>query len=171
LSLSRLPLAVAFALTVGHPRWAIAVLVLAGASDVLDGWVARRFGHATPTGAVLDATMDKVFVGVVVVALVLSHALTLGQAVLLGVRDIGELLIGTRLVAGDGSTLTRPHAPHVLGKVTTCLQYVVALAAVVRSRHVPSLVAAAAVTGALASAAYWAREHRALRSADGGRER
>jgi phosphatidylglycerophosphate synthase len=41
-------------------RWgAAAVLVTIGASDILDGWLARRFDLATQTGAFLDAFADK----------------------------------------------------------------------------------------------------------------
>jgi cardiolipin synthase len=38
---------------------ATATLLLIGASDVVDGWLARRFGLATPLGATLDAVADK----------------------------------------------------------------------------------------------------------------
>lgn len=158
LSLSRLPFAIAFAFLVDRPLWAVGVLLLSGLSDVLDGWVARRFGSATTTGAVLDAVMDKVFVAVVVVALVVSHALTVGQAVLLGIRDIGELAIGTHLALGGRARLTRPHPPRLAGKVTTLLQYVVAIVALFHSRYVSALVLLAAACGAIATVVYWTRE-------------
>jgi phosphatidylglycerophosphate synthase len=160
LSLSRLPLAVVFALTVGRTRWALAALLVAGLSDVLDGWVARRFGQVTPTGAVLDAVMDKVFVAAVVVALIASHTLSFGQALLLGVRDLGELAIGVRLALAGRSRLTRPHPALTFGKVTTLLQYVACAAAVLRSADVPAVAVATAFTGALATAEYWANERR-----------
>lgn len=35
------------------------VLAALGFSDLIDGWLARRFGLATPLGAVLDASADK----------------------------------------------------------------------------------------------------------------
>ncbi len=37
----------------------VAVLVVLGASDVVDGWLARRFHLATNLGATLDAVADK----------------------------------------------------------------------------------------------------------------
>jgi len=41
-------------------RWAaIGVFVLAAATDGLDGWVARRWGHRSRLGAVLDPVADK----------------------------------------------------------------------------------------------------------------
>jgi len=41
-------------------RWtALAVLFLIGISDLLDGWLARRWGLVSELGATLDATADK----------------------------------------------------------------------------------------------------------------
>lgn len=37
----------------------LVALVALGASDVVDGWIARRFELATPLGALLDAAADK----------------------------------------------------------------------------------------------------------------
>jgi phosphatidylglycerophosphate synthase len=45
------------------------VLLLAGITDVLDGWVARRWGLVTATGAALDGITDKLFALVVALAL------------------------------------------------------------------------------------------------------
>ncbi len=42
-----------------HRLVAVLALVGIGASDVLDGWLARRIGSASRLGAVLDAAADK----------------------------------------------------------------------------------------------------------------
>src|SRR5450432_80739 len=91
LSLSRVPLAAAFPFVLGHPLLALGVLVAAGVSDVLDGWVARRFGLVTPTGAALDPVTDKVFVTTVAVSLVAGGYLSILDVVLLSTREIGEV--------------------------------------------------------------------------------
>lgn len=52
LSMARVPLAVAFVLWLNHPWVELAVLALAGATDVADGWWARRFGQVTATGEI-----------------------------------------------------------------------------------------------------------------------
>ena len=46
----------------GERSVALAVFVLAAASDALDGWLARRSGSASPRGALLDPLGDKVLV-------------------------------------------------------------------------------------------------------------
>ena len=82
LSLSRVPLAVVFvwALNAGA-GWGppLLVLLVAGASDALDGWVARRaaarqsggllVGTAAGMGSWLDPICDKLFVSTVLGAL------------------------------------------------------------------------------------------------------
>ncbi|HET9132830.1 MAG TPA: CDP-alcohol phosphatidyltransferase family protein, partial [Gemmatimonadales bacterium] len=74
LTVARLPLGVAFiAFPATEAR--LAVLALAAATDLGDGWVARRFG-ASRIGAVLDPIVDKLFMaaafGVVAFAGVLA---------------------------------------------------------------------------------------------------
>ena len=86
LSASRLPLALLFAL-VEEPSVRLAVLAAAAATDLLDGWTARRFGLSS-LGATVDSVADKVFYLTAFVVLGLSRAL--GPFEVLGVllRDI-----------------------------------------------------------------------------------
>src|SRR5262245_49208264 len=91
LSLVRAPLAVAFPFALHEPRLAFAVLGAAAVSDVLDGFTARRLGRVTPTGAILDPLMDKVFVTTVIVTLIVGSQASLRVALLLSVREIIEL--------------------------------------------------------------------------------
>ena len=44
-----------------HFAWAFAVYVFASLTDVLDGWLARRWHQTTPLGTVLDPLVDIVF--------------------------------------------------------------------------------------------------------------
>lgn len=160
LSLSRLPLAVAFGFTVvSQPPLALAFLALAGLSDVLDGWYARRYGQATRTGAVLDAIVDKVFVLAVAVTMLVAERLDPIQVVLLGTRDLGELVTGARLFVAGPSAMARSHPPNVFGKVTTALQYATVSAAVLRAEDVTTVLAlATGVMGILAAIVYGLRE-------------
>src|SRR5688572_27146823 len=91
ISLCRIPLAVVFALFVDRPHVAFGVLALAAASDVLDGWYARRYQQVTVTGAVVDPITDKLFVATVAISLVVTNKLAIWGVVLLSVREIGEL--------------------------------------------------------------------------------
>lgn len=61
LTAARLPLAFLFAAVLPDIRAALAVFVVAGVTDGLDGVVARRTGTTSHTGSMLDGFLDKVF--------------------------------------------------------------------------------------------------------------
>jgi phosphatidylglycerophosphate synthase len=73
----RLLLAPVLALTIARdaPLAACAVFWIAVATDVLDGWVARRFGESTPFGGLIDHAADATFVTVGTAALAHAGAL------------------------------------------------------------------------------------------------
>lgn len=48
-------------LMAGLKGWALALYLAAAATDLLDGWLARREGRASAFGAQLDAAVDNVF--------------------------------------------------------------------------------------------------------------
>jgi len=58
----RFPLAALFPL-VRSPAWQLAIVAVAAASDVADGFLARRYGSSR-AGAVLDPIADKAFMAV-----------------------------------------------------------------------------------------------------------
>lgn len=114
LSVARLGLAVAFAVLVlgDHERVvAAALLAVAGITDFLDGWIARRFHQETALGKILDPTVDRMLLvtaaAVIVVfgavplwiaAVVLSREALVALAALalaaLGARRIDVLFVG-----------------------------------------------------------------------------
>lgn len=47
-------------LLAGHFGWALAVAVIAGLSDLVDGWLARRFGWQSRFGSLADPAADKI---------------------------------------------------------------------------------------------------------------
>lgn len=89
-SLARLPLAVAFAVS-SRVEVRVAILAAAAASDLLDGWLARRLGPSK-LGAVLDPVTDKAFMLTAFGMLALSGALTPLEVAGVLLRDILALL-------------------------------------------------------------------------------
>lgn len=59
----------AWAIVSGHWPLAAALFVVAALTDLLDGPLARRFGHASALGGLLDHATDALFVVVAVAAL------------------------------------------------------------------------------------------------------
>ncbi len=168
LSLLRIPLAAAFPFFIERPAAAIAILCAAGASDVLDGWYARRFHQTTATGAIVDPVTDKIFVLTVALTLVVTGKLSIPILLLLGTRDIGELPLVTWL-ALDKRMRDRVHetTSNVLGKAATALQFATVVAAIAGA-PAPAVLAAAvstAILGAAAAIGYWRTTRQQLRSA------
>ena len=64
ISLARLVSGPAIAILIMHQQWApaMASLAVAGASDWLDGFVARRWGQSSVLGTYLDPLADKVLI-------------------------------------------------------------------------------------------------------------
>ena len=61
LSFSRIPLSLAMLFLTGHPAAFLIVYAVAGLTDVLDGFLARRMGWETAFGAKLDGFADIAF--------------------------------------------------------------------------------------------------------------
>jgi phosphatidylglycerophosphate synthase len=159
LSLSRVGFAVCFPFAVGSPAAALSVLALAALSDVLDGWVARRYGMVTATGALLDGLTDKVFVFAVVLTLLVEQRLSLIALALLGVRELGELplLVWLALLHARHSAGTERPKANLLGKAATVMQFVTVGAVLSGSTRIGAWLAGTAARGLLAAVSYWRR--------------
>jgi phosphatidylglycerophosphate synthase len=166
-SLTRLVLAASFPWAARAPGTALVVLAMAGLSDVIDGFIARRYGMVTATGAVIDGMTDKIFVLVVVLTLLVQKHLTFGALFLLGVREIGELPLVLWLAASHGARHARVEAPkaNALGKAATVMQFATVAALLWGTRHAAVWLVITAALGSLALASYWRRELR-VRSTD-----
>jgi phosphatidylglycerophosphate synthase len=62
---------------------------------MLDGYFARRLNQATPTGAVVDGVLDKLFAAVVVGALLAQGQRSAFAALLLATRELGGASCGS----------------------------------------------------------------------------
>ena len=170
LSLSRVVLAACFPFVVEQPWVALTVLALAAISDVLDGWVARRQGLTTATGAVLDPITDKLFVLTVAVTLVISGHLSLAAVLLLSTREIGELPLVVWLLSSPRARAARreQETANLPGKLATVLQFLTVGWALLQKPRLELWVAATAIAGALAALSYWRRSLRTLRATVAG---
>ena len=67
---------------------ALVVLMVAGVTDFLDGYLARRLGQYSALGEILDPVADRLYILAVVVGLLLRDVIPLWVAVLLLLRDV-----------------------------------------------------------------------------------
>jgi CDP-diacylglycerol--glycerol-3-phosphate 3-phosphatidyltransferase len=72
----------------GSDRGAIALLLVAGLTDLLDGWLARRRGAVSPSGKVVDPLADKVVIGGLAIYLTLARSFPLWLLLAVVLRDV-----------------------------------------------------------------------------------
>jgi cardiolipin synthase len=120
---------------------AFTLFVLAGLSDAVDGWLARRQGGGNSVGAVLDPVADKALLVCMYVTLAAVHVLPDWLAILVVFRDV--IIVGGVLVC---AVLGYPVAirPLYISKVNTVMQIALVAAALLLAGfgvRVPGLIA------------------------------
>lgn len=121
---------VVWAITADEPMLALALFVLAGVSDAIDGFIARRFNLRTELGAYLDALADKALLVSIYVTLAMAGAVPRWVAIAVVSRDV--MIIGAILLSMQmGKPVTI--RPLVISKVNTAAQ--IAFAALVLARE------------------------------------
>ncbi|MFA9459419.1 CDP-alcohol phosphatidyltransferase family protein [Thiohalorhabdus sp. Cl-TMA] len=103
----------------GRYREALVLFVLAGISDAVDGFVAKRFGQETQLGKVLDPIADKALVVTVYVALAWVALIPFWLVVAVVSRDL--IIVGGAL-AYHYLTGALEMVPTFLSKLNTALQ-------------------------------------------------
>lgn len=100
----------------GAPWAAVVLLGVLGASDWVDGWIARRYDQGSELGKILDPTADRVLLLLGVVALLVDGSvpvwygvLVLAREVVIAVVTVALALAGARRIdvlwAGKAGTL------------------------------------------------------------------
>lgn len=103
---------------------ALAVALLAGVTDALDGFLAKRFGWQSWLGGVLDPVADKLLLFVCFIGLAHVGALPVWLAWLVVGRDV---VIVAGAVAYHNLIGPLTAQPSSLSKLTTCLQIALVL--------------------------------------------
>ncbi|WP_168121461.1 CDP-alcohol phosphatidyltransferase family protein [Paenibacillus sp. HB172176] len=95
------------------------IVVAAGVTDVLDGYMARKLGQTTPVGAMLDPLADKLMIISVIVSLLAAGHISWWAAGALFLRD-AAMIVGGLLTHFGG----KKNVPaNWIGKLTTVLMY------------------------------------------------
>ncbi|KAJ1335283.1 cardiolipin synthase (CMP-forming) [Microdochium nivale] len=91
LTFSRFIIAPAIGYAIVHDAhaWALGMFAYAGISDLLDGWIARRWKLQTVVGSIVDPMADKLLMTILTVSLAVQGSLPVWLAVIIMGRDIG----------------------------------------------------------------------------------
>jgi phosphatidylglycerophosphate synthase len=147
----RLPLAVVFVL-LKDPWWRVGVLALAGATDLLDGFLARRFGGSR-FGAVLDPIADKLFMACAFGVVLFSGRLQIYEVVAALLRDIwASVAFWITVFTGKPTAIPA----RLGGKAVTVAQMLTLLAFIANASILRPLAWA---TGAIGIYAIWDYHH------------
>lgn len=124
LSLCRIPLALVFLQE--NPNYRGLAIVLALMTDVLDGYLARRYRWKSRLGTLLDPLMDKFFVIFTLGILFTENRIQLWKAATMLCRDFAIIIFGAYLTFTG--TLSKYKLRAIwCGKITTFLQLMVLL--------------------------------------------
>lgn len=111
--------AVIWALASDNVIWALVCFAVAGASDGVDGFIARHFNQRSELGAYLDPMADKILLVSVFIALGLMHELPLWLVISVVSRD--GLIVAAVLLS---SVMSKPveMRPLMISKANTMAQ-------------------------------------------------
>ena len=130
---------------------ALAIFVVAGISDGLDGLLARWLKQRTTLGQYLDPIADKLLLSTMFVVLSGTRHLPWWVTVMVFSRDVGILLISAVLYI---TTSLRDFSPSIFGKVNTVAQIVTVLLVLMRQVWPQPWIARSVWLGTMAVAAF-----------------
>ena len=126
-ALTLLRMVLAFIFPFAPEQYRLAIVIVALATEYLDGALSRWFNLNTPLGALLDPIADKCFVFSVAVVMFIETDITWWQFLLFGARDI-VVFCGATFIAWEKNWRAFFNVvPRILGKVATVFQFLVFL--------------------------------------------
>lgn len=139
------------------------LVLAAGASDFLDGWIARRWHLESWQGGLLDAVADKLFVLSVLVTFVLAGKFSPWWVPGLLARDLTVAMIALYAFCRREWASFRKMEASVSGKLATAGQFLFFATVVLAPASIPSVFAVAVLFSFLAAFDYSRRFVLALR--------
>ncbi|MBA4602983.1 CDP-alcohol phosphatidyltransferase family protein [Thermoactinomyces mirandus] len=103
-----------------HVHWAFGIILLAGLTDVIDGYLARRMRQITQLGIMLDPLADKLMMLSVFLSLLISGKIGIWAAFVIFFRDVTMILCSMIFHLRGKKTVPA----NIFGKLTTFLFYI-----------------------------------------------
>lgn len=112
-------------------RIAVIIFVIAGLTDVLDGFIARRYNLITRLGIVLDPLADKLMLLTVLVSITLKNQIPFWIIVIVAVKET-LLMLGAITLFNDHDIVVPANR---FGKLSTVAFYIAILAVTFELPH------------------------------------
>lgn len=107
--------------------WALIVFLTAGATDVVDGFLARKFNWITDLGKILDPFADKLMQCTVLVCLCIENVVPIWFLLIFFAKEIMTLLLGFLAIRRRSVVVVSKW----YGKASVCLFYATIFLAVI----------------------------------------
>lgn len=107
----------------------IIIFLFAGLTDVLDGYIARKYNMITKWGSVLDPLADKLMSLTVLLSLTIKGVIPIWVLVIIGIKEV-LMIIGGAILFNKGTFVPA----RIYGKVATLIFYA-AIFALAFDRH------------------------------------
>ena len=117
-------------------NWAFGVLLFSGLTDMLDGYIARRFNQITDCGKLLDPVSDKLTQVAVIVCLTTRYLELLPLAVFCLIKEACQAIGGIILLKNKSAV----RGSKWFGKLSTVIFYVCMLVLVLWRDVLPPFV-------------------------------
>src|SRR5262245_7260290 len=124
---------------VSREMFALGIFLAAAATDLLDGYLARRWKQVTTVGTLLDPIADKILISAALVSLVWVHRVSAWMVIVIIGREFA--ITGLRSIAAELGYTIRANE---LGK-TKMVAQVVAISVVIGGIRWPGLVPVGAI--------------------------
>ena len=98
---------------------AVAVILLSGLTDVIDGFIARKFKVVSDLGKILDPVADKLTQFAILVCLTVKHKLMLLLVILFSAMELCKSLLGYLAIRKEDSV----NSSKWHGKLNTVMLY------------------------------------------------
>ncbi|MCK9444394.1 MAG: CDP-diacylglycerol--glycerol-3-phosphate 3-phosphatidyltransferase [Tissierellaceae bacterium] len=105
------------------------VFILAGISDILDGYIARKYNMTTKLGIILDPAADKLMTFTILISFISKGIIPFWILTAIGIKEVIMILGGSILYLFKGKQVL---PSNKYGKVATTSFYVAALSKIFR---------------------------------------
>lgn len=130
--------------------WGIVVFIVAGATDLLDGYIARKYNLITKWGKLMDPLADKLMLITVLISLYVKGIIPAPVILIVFVKEL-LMIVGAAFLYKNRNIVVEA---NFFGKAATASFYVAVIATVLKFRYYKVLLYIAVVLTIIALVQY-----------------